>query len=71
MPNADIYFVLDCSGSIGAGNFDTMKEFVVNMVNAFTISSSAVRIGVITFDSTSKVNLKGINHPFFEKNMQM
>ena len=55
IPNADIYFVLDVSGSIGADNFKTMQDFVVSIVNSFPISNSAVRVGVITFSSQSQV----------------
>ncbi len=32
----DIAFLLDGSGSVGAGNFVTMKTFVINMIKRFT-----------------------------------
>ena len=56
VPRADIVFVLDGSGSIQADNFQTMKNFVENMVDSFDISENAVRIGVIKYSSQSAVS---------------
>ena len=48
-------FVLDGSGSIKAVNFQTMLQFVVDVVDAFKVEADGVRIGVIKYSSASKV----------------
>src|SRR3989338_5056670 len=48
----DILLVLDESGSISAPDWVTVKNFAVQLVNAFpAISVDAVMIGVVTFDN--------------------
>lgn len=54
VPKADIVFVLDGSGSIGAGNFQTMLKFVEDVVEAFDVKADGVRIGVIQYSSNSR-----------------
>ncbi|GAB1606677.1 type VI, alpha, partial [Argonauta hians] len=49
---ADIVFLLDSSGSVGASNFQKMLQFVENMVNGFDVGKDSVRIGVASFSST-------------------
>ena len=48
---ADIVFILDASGSVGATNFQKMLDFVKKMVDGFPISATETHVGVITFDS--------------------
>ena len=50
-PGADIVFVLDASGSIGAANYQLIRNFVRDTVNAFDIGLGPrqTRVGVITF----------------------
>ena len=52
---ADMVFVLDGSGSIGAQNFVTMKDFVDAVVDAFDVQDNGVRIGVIQYSGDSQV----------------
>ncbi|CAI9721272.1 type VI, alpha [Octopus vulgaris] len=48
---ADIVFLLDSSGSVGASNFQKMLQFVKNMVNGFDVGKDTVRIGVSSFSN--------------------
>ncbi|KAI8499218.1 biological adhesion [Branchiostoma belcheri] len=45
----DLFFVLDGSGSVTSANFDLMKGFTKNVVNAFDISATATRVGVVQY----------------------
>lgn len=47
----DLVIVLDASGSIGSGNYETAKQFVDKLAAAYNIESSS-RVGVITFSNT-------------------
>jgi hypothetical protein len=40
---ADLVFVLDSSSSLGADNWDLVKQFAANVVSQLTISSTANR----------------------------
>ena len=51
---ADIVFLLDSSGSVGATNFQKMLGFVRNVANNFNIGPNAVQIGVDTFQTSHK-----------------
>ena len=48
---ADIQFLLDASGSVGAPDFSKQKSFVANFARSFTIGPNNIRIGVTTFSS--------------------
>ncbi|XP_053401477.1 uncharacterized protein LOC123550590 isoform X2 [Mercenaria mercenaria] len=48
---ADIVFILDASGSVGATNFNKMLEFVKKLVDGFPVGPTETHIGLITFDS--------------------
>ena len=48
---ADIVFIVDASGSVGAVNFNKMLEFVNKMVDGFPIGPTETHIGMLTFDS--------------------
>ena len=54
---ADIFFILDSSGSISPENFNKMKDFVKSVVEQFDVGLSNVRIGVITFRRVHKRKL--------------
>lgn len=54
-PTADIVFVLDGSGSIGAANFANVRTFVNQVVESFDVSQQKVRIGLIEFSQTAAV----------------
>lgn len=53
---ADIVIMLDASGSIGYGNFNTLKEFIVKIVEQLDVEGGKIRIGFGTFSST--INLQ-------------
>lgn len=50
---ADMVFVLDGSGSVGLTNFQTMKKFVIDVVNSFDVGlgDHQYRIGVIKYSN--------------------
>ncbi|KAK7450507.1 hypothetical protein BaRGS_00039938 [Batillaria attramentaria] len=50
---ADIVFVMDASGSVGASNFARLKVFVQDLVNDFDIGSNTIRVGVEKYESKS------------------
>jgi len=47
--------VLDGSGSITSRNFRTVKLFVQDVVEAFDVSNTTVRIGLIEFSRSAEV----------------
>ncbi|KAK3591356.1 hypothetical protein CHS0354_040317 [Potamilus streckersoni] len=51
---ADIVFLLDSSGSVGADNFQKMLGFVKDVVNSFNIGQMDVQVGVETFATNAK-----------------
>ncbi|CAH1789268.1 unnamed protein product [Owenia fusiformis] len=57
---ADIAFVVDGSGSVGAGNFEKMKSFVRDVTNDLTIGSDAVQVAFVLFSDSSAVEF-GLN----------
>jgi Mg-chelatase subunit ChlD len=52
-PKADIVFVLDGSGSIGAPNFAKVLTFVHDVVGYFDVNQQKVRIGLIEFSDSA------------------
>jgi hypothetical protein len=48
---ADIVFLLDASGSVGAVNYERTKQFIVDVVTALDIGQAAVRVGLVRFES--------------------
>ena len=54
---ADIFFVLDASGSISGPDFKTQLAFVSNVVSQFDISPQTIRIGVLTFGDNSRYEI--------------
>ncbi|XP_073236997.1 collagen alpha-3(VI) chain-like [Porites lutea] len=49
----DIAFLLDSSGSIGERSYETMKDFVKKVADAFVIGPSTTCAGVIIFGSSA------------------
>jgi len=49
--NLDMAFLIDASGSIGSSDYVTSKQFVADILDAFTIDTNAVRVAVTTFSS--------------------
>ncbi|XP_074844397.1 collagen alpha-4(VI) chain-like [Carettochelys insculpta] len=48
---ADIYFLIDGSGSIYPNDFQDMKVFMNEMISTFRVSASGVRFGVVQYAS--------------------
>lgn len=45
----DLIFVIDASGSIGAANFRSVKNFIKSVVGSFDVGPTQTRIGLIKF----------------------
>ncbi|XP_038617405.1 collagen alpha-6(VI) chain-like [Tachyglossus aculeatus] len=54
MLEADIVFLVDSSGSIGADNFEKMKTFMKNVVNRTKIGAAQVQVGLVQFSDINK-----------------
>ena len=56
----DVVFVIDSSGSIGADNFQLIRDFTANITTELFRSSPMSAVGVILFESTARIwfNLK-------------
>lgn len=52
--SADIVFVVDSSGSIGAENFQKMKSFLEGLVNKLDIDSDLTRVSILVFNDKTK-----------------
>ncbi|XP_046344710.2 collagen alpha-1(XII) chain-like [Haliotis rufescens] len=51
----DLVFLLDSSGSVGRANFDRLKKLIIEVVKDTSIDDGKVRVGVVTFSSSSHV----------------
>ncbi|XP_070289479.1 collagen alpha-5(VI) chain [Myotis yumanensis] len=63
---ADIMFLVDSSGSIGKGNFETMKTFMRNMSANIQIGPDKTQIGVVQFSGHNKEEFQ-LNKYFTQK----
>ncbi|XP_066275529.1 uncharacterized protein [Branchiostoma lanceolatum] len=59
----DLFFVLDGSGSVSVSDFDTVKQFVVAVASAFTISLTDTRVGVLQYSSYNTLACNLGDHP--------
>ncbi len=50
---ADIYFLLDESGSISYDEFDDMKNFTKKWLESFEVGNNHVRFGLVKFASSA------------------
>ncbi|XP_060778327.1 collagen alpha-6(VI) chain-like isoform X2 [Neoarius graeffei] len=55
---ADIYFLIDHSGSIYPSDFQDMKKFILEFLLMFTIGPTQVRVGVVKFASEPTLEFK-------------
>ncbi|XP_052079167.1 cartilage matrix protein-like [Mytilus californianus] len=55
---ADVVFVLDSSGSVGASNWQLMLKFVQDVINIFTIGKDEVQVGVDIYAHTTYTKIK-------------
>ncbi|XP_078098464.1 collagen alpha-6(VI) chain-like [Mustelus asterias] len=51
---ADIYFLIDGSGSMTLGDFTDMKSFILDIISVFRIGKDKVRVGVAQYGSTTQ-----------------
>ncbi|XP_078664857.1 uncharacterized protein LOC144907552 [Branchiostoma floridae x Branchiostoma belcheri] len=58
---ADLFFVLDSSGSISYADFEIVKQFVAVMASAFTIGLTETRVGLLQYSTDSSARPR---HPF-------
>ena len=49
--------MLDSSGSIGSGNFITMKNFVANVITNFEIRANSTRVGLIQYSDIASIEI--------------
>ena len=47
--NADVFFVLDASGSVHYDNFNKMKDFVKALVGNLNVFDEESNVGILTF----------------------
>ena len=47
----ELFFVTDESGSVGYSNYQIMKSFVHDIVNAFDIGPDDVQVGLMSYSS--------------------
>ncbi|XP_075127409.1 collagen alpha-4(VI) chain-like [Leptodactylus fuscus] len=52
---ADIYFLIDGSGSIYPEDFDDMKTFMIELMSMFQIGANRVHFGVVQYSSTPQI----------------
>ncbi|XP_064616969.1 uncharacterized protein LOC135480968 [Liolophura sinensis] len=45
----DAVFILDCSGSVGARDFEKAKQFVIKWIQAFHIGPAATQLAVLSY----------------------
>ena len=51
----DLGFVVDGSGSVGAGNFQKQLKFLAELANAFEISKQETHVGLVVYDHNPKL----------------
>ncbi|XP_041102660.1 collagen alpha-6(VI) chain-like [Polyodon spathula] len=59
---ADIYFLMDGSGSIGTQEFLEVKKFLIEMVEMFNIGPDNVRIGAVQYATSPTLELNITHH---------
>ncbi|XP_056236933.1 collagen alpha-6(VI) chain-like [Seriola aureovittata] len=53
--DADIFFLMDDSGSIGNEDFKDMQKFIIGFIKAFHIGENHVRIGLVKYSKNPTV----------------
>lgn len=51
---ADLVFLLDQSGSINPKDYNTMKNFTIDLINSFRVGEEHVRVGLAQFNDKFK-----------------
>ncbi|XP_036188539.1 collagen alpha-5(VI) chain isoform X1 [Myotis myotis] len=52
---ADFYFLIDGSGSIGSEDFKQIKNFMLGVIDMFSIGPDRVRVGAVQYSTTQRV----------------
>lgn len=58
----DVVFALDSSVELSTSDYDQQKNFVLTMINAFTISDTKTHVGVITVGETARKDIELREH---------
>ncbi|KAG8572798.1 hypothetical protein GDO81_012167 [Engystomops pustulosus] len=59
---ADIYLLIDGSGSIGTQDFQDMQTFLVELVEMFDIGPQKVRVGAVQYSDNSQLEINIASH---------
>lgn len=59
---ADIYFLIDHSGSIDPPDFQDMKKFILEFLLMFNIGPKQVRVGVVKYESNPTLEFRLNEH---------
>ena len=54
----DVVFALDSSSDLSSSDYSQQKNFVLTMINAFTISVAKTHVGVITVGETARRDIE-------------
>ncbi|OCT75935.1 hypothetical protein XELAEV_18031121mg [Xenopus laevis] len=52
---ADIYFLIDGSGSIYPEDFEDMKKFMIELISLFQVGANRVRFGVVQYSDVRRI----------------
>ncbi len=52
---ADVAFLLDSSGSIGSGNWEVLKSFVIHIIDNLVIQANHTRLAIVRFSSSAEI----------------
>ena len=67
---ADVVFVVDESGSVGTGNFDRTRHSIIDTIRHLQVRNDFIRIGVMTFDDSSRTVFNLNAYPGNENTME-
>lgn len=61
--NFNLIFVIDASGSVGAANFDIMKNIIIRYIDALEVGPGQVQIGVTVYGNDVSIPHSHRHHP--------
>ncbi|XP_072365905.1 collagen alpha-6(VI) chain-like [Scyliorhinus torazame] len=59
---ADLFFLIDGSGSLSAGHFMELKKFVTGVVSCFSIGPDQVRVGLVQYSKFPQTEFEVTQH---------
>ncbi|XP_041423473.1 collagen alpha-6(VI) chain-like isoform X1 [Xenopus laevis] len=59
---ADIYFLIDGSGSIYPEDFEDMKKFMIELISMFQVGANRVRFGVVQYSDVRRIEFTISEH---------